>query len=153
MPVWLSVVLNFVSGGLLKRYFDYRRDTERDRLDAMNDSERQAYEDRRDERKTRAQVRMATAGFVEMRVMTVLIALPFVEHLLAVWADTRWGWYSRGGIFEHCWLEGARELCGVPAFPDPFNDWQAAILLSFFGITAVGGGVRAIAGAIALKRK
>lgn len=148
-----TALLNFISGGLFGRFLDYRRQVERDRLDAMHSSERLAYQDRQEERAARLSIRKATAGFIEMRVLTVLIALPFIEHLFAVWADTRWGWYSRGGIFEHCWLENGRELCGVPAFPDPFNEWQAAILLSFFGITAVSGGVRAIAGAIALKRK
>lgn len=136
---------------LVDSVLNYFRNRERDRLDAMNDSERQAYADRQDERAARVDVRKATAGFIEMRVLTVIIAAPFVEHLLAVWVDTRWGWYQRGGVFEHCWFEAGREVCGVPALPSPFDEWQAAILLSFFGITAIGGGLRAIAGAIALK--
>lgn len=67
------------------------------------------------------QVRLATAGFWEMRLITFLIAVPFVFHLWTVWLDTqfRFGWK-------------------VAAFPSPFNEWQGAILLSFFGIYAAG---------------
>jgi hypothetical protein len=81
------------------------------------------------------QVRIATAGFWEMRVLTALIALPFVVHLNLVALDT-------------CFKFGWR----VAAFPHPFDEWQGAILLSFFGI-AVGGRVATgIVGAIIAKR-
>lgn len=79
------------------------------------------------------QVRLATAGFWEMRLITFLIAVPFVFHLWTVWLDTqfRFGWQ-------------------VAAFPSPFNEWQGAILLSFFGIYAAGkvgmGLVQSLAG-------
>ena len=100
------------------------------------------------------EIRLATAGFWEMRLLTFLIAFPFVEHLLAVWASTRWGWYSRGGWFEHCWFEAGVSKCGVPAFPVPFSEWEGAILLSFFGAAAVGKSAQAIAaGLIARGRK
>jgi hypothetical protein len=67
------------------------------------------------------QVRLATAGFWEMRLITFLIAIPFVFHLWTVWLDTqfRFGWK-------------------IAAFPEPFNEWEGAILLSFFGIYAAG---------------
>lgn len=67
------------------------------------------------------QVRLATAGFWEMRLITFLIAVPFVFHLWTVWLDTQ---------FQFGWK--------VAAFPSPFNEWQGAILLSFFGIYAAG---------------
>jgi hypothetical protein len=79
------------------------------------------------------QVRLATVGFWEMRLITFLIAVPFVFHLWTVWLDTqfRFGWQ-------------------VTAFPSPFNEWQGAILLSFFGIYAAGkvgmGLVQSLAG-------
>lgn len=66
------------------------------------------------------QVRLATAGFWEMRLITFLIAVPFVFHLWTVWLDTQ---------FKFGWK--------INAFPEPFNEWQGAILLSFFGIYAV----------------
>lgn len=67
------------------------------------------------------QVRLATAGFWEMRLITFLIAIPFVFHLWTVWLDTQ---------FNFGWK--------INAFPSPFNEWQGAILLSFFGIYAAG---------------
>jgi hypothetical protein len=76
-------------------------------------------------------VRLATAGHWEMRVMTFCIAFPFVFHLVSVWLDTQ---------FKLGWR--------INAFPAPFNEWEGAILLSFFGIQAVGR----IAGAIAGRR-
>ena len=145
----LMAILNWLSLGTLDKFFGFLNDRERMKLDAMNDEQRLQYQQGRDEGRNRVSVRKATAGFWEMRVLTVLIAFPFVEHLWAVWADTRWGWYSRGGIFEHCWFDAGREVCGVPAFPAPFDQWEGAILLSFFGITVVGAGLKAIAGAIA----
>ncbi len=73
------------------------------------------------------QVRLATAGFWEMRLITFLIAVPFVVHLWLVAYDT----LTSGTRFE---------IIGwnVAAFPSPFNDWEGAILLSFFGIYAAG---------------
>lgn len=85
------------------------------------------------------QVRLATAGFWEMRLITFLIAVPFVVHLWLVAYDT----LTSGTRFE---------IIGwnVAAFPAPFNEWEGAILLSFFGIYAAGkvgmGLVSALAG-------
>lgn len=81
------------------------------------------------------QIRIATAGFVEMRVLTFFTALPFVVHLNLVGLDT-------------CFKLGMK----IPAFPHPFDEWQGAILLSFFGI-AVGGKIATgIIGAVIAKR-
>ncbi len=81
------------------------------------------------------QVRLATAGFWEMRLITFLIAIPFVFHLWTVWLDTqfRFGWQ-------------------IPAFPPPFNEWQGAILLSFFGVYAAGKVGMGVVSALAVKR-
>lgn len=118
------------------------------KLDAANTSERIAtdlaikdIEAGIEAKKHAKEIRLATAGFTEMRLLTFLIALPFVEHLWAVWMDTRFGVFQKGGAFERCWQEGANTVCGVPAFPSPFVDWQGAIILSFFGLY---GGVKAV---------
>ena len=73
------------------------------------------------------QVRLATAGFWEMRLITFLIAVPFVLHLWLVAYDT----LTAGTSWE---ITG----WSVAAFPAPFNEWEGAILLSFFGIYAAG---------------
>lgn len=81
------------------------------------------------------EIRMASAGFWEMRLVTAVIAGCFTLHLLLVTLDT-------------CFQLGWR----IPKFPPPFDEWQGAILLSFFGIQAVGNGIVAIAAAIRGRR-
>lgn len=132
----LTTILNWLSGGLLDKvlaYFAARQDA---RLQAMNDAQRQAHERTLATEQTAKEVRVATSGFWEMRLLTVLIALPFVSHLWAVWLDTQ---------FQFGWR--------IPAFPKPFDEWQGAILLSFFGLVGVATGARAIAGAIAMRNR
>lgn len=149
----LQTILNWLSGGLLDKAIGFFERREQRRFDAMNDEQRRAHEERKEVRRNATKVRLATANHIEMRVMTFLIAFPFVEQLWAVWADTRFGWYSQGGVFERCWTQDGKEVCGVPAFPAPFDEWQGAILLSFFGLVGVVGGIRAAAGAIAYWRR
>lgn len=93
---------------------------------AIKDIERQMA-DRRDAK----EIRLATSGFWEMRLITFIIAGCFALHLLLVTLDTcfRFGW-------------------GIPAFPRPFDEWQGTILVSFFGVQVVGQGITAIASAI-----
>ena len=97
---------------------------------AIKDIERQMAD-----RAAAKEIRLATAGFWEMRLITVLIAAPFVLHLNLVALDT-------------CFKLGWR----IPAYPAPFDQWQGAILLSFFGVHVVGQGITALAGAIRGRR-
>ncbi|MGX9389644.1 hypothetical protein ACWX0O_01845 [Nitrobacteraceae bacterium UC4449_H16] len=77
--------------------------------------------------------RGATSGFLEMRVITFIIAGVYTLHLVLVGLDTMFGWTWNGSP--------------VNAFPPPFNEWEGSILLSFFGLTAGVIGIKAIAGA------
>lgn len=111
------------------------------RLAATNNSERIAadveierLEDLQHARTNAKEIRLATAGFWEMRALTAAIATPFVMHLWAVALDT---------VFGFGWT--------VSAFPAPFDEWQGAILLSFFGVAAAGAGLKAIAGGLAYR--
>lgn len=79
-------------------------------------------------------VRLATSGFIEMRIITFVIAAIFTLHLLLVGLDTMFGWTWDGNP--------------VKAFPHPMNEWEGAILLSFFGLTAGVIGLKAVAAAI-----
>lgn len=122
-----------VAGALNKAY--------ETKLNARTESERIAagieikrLEDIQDARASANEVRLATANFIEMRVMTFLIAFPFMAHLWGVWLDTQFGF---------SW--------SVSAFPPPFNEWQGATLLSFFGLSAGVGAIRAVAGALVLR--
>lgn len=105
-------------------------------------------DERMDARKHAKEIRLATAGFLEMRALTFLIAVPFVEHLWAVWADTRFGWYK-----DNCWQQAGKTVCGVPAFPEPFNEWQGAIILSFFGLYGGVKAIQTVGAAIASRRR
>ena len=97
---------------------------------AIKDIERQMAD-----RAAAKEVRLATAGFWEMRLLTFLIAAPFVLHLNLVALDTK---------FRLGWR--------IPAFPSPFDAWEGTILLSFFGVHVVGQGITALAGAIRGRR-
>lgn len=108
------------------------------RLDAQNDEQKlvaglvaKDIEARIEAKKQATEIRMATAGSWEMRLVTFIIAGCFSLHLLLVTLDT-------------CFRLGWR----IPAYPAPFDDWQGAILLSFFGVQVVGQSVSAIASAI-----
>ena len=80
------------------------------------------------------ELRLATSGFWEMRLLTFAIAFPFVAHLWAVWLDTQ---------FKLSW--------GIPKFPEPMDEWQGIILLSFFGIYTLGKTVQAVGAAVAMR--
>lgn len=108
------------------------------RLDAQNDEQKlvaglvaKDIEARIEAKRQATEIRLATAGFWEMRLVTFTIAGCFSLHLLLVTLDT-------------CFRLGWR----IPAYPAPFDDWQGAILLSFFGVQVVGQSVSAIASAI-----
>ena len=84
-----------------------------------------------EEARNAKEIRLASAVFWEMRLITALIAGCFAVHLILVTLDT-------------CFALGWR----IAKFPSPFDEWQGMILLSFFGIQALGGGLNAIASAI-----
>lgn len=77
------------------------------------------------------EIRLASAGYWEMRLITSVIAGCFALHLLLVTLDT---------CFKLGWA--------IPKYPPPFDAWQGSILLSFFGVQVAGQGVTAIAAAI-----
>ena len=89
-----------------------------------------------DARRAAKEIRLQTSNFWEMRLITFLIAGCFTLHLLAVTLDTVFGL----GL-------------GIAAFPKPFDEWQGAILLSFFGVYAGVNTVNVIASAIIGRRK
>ncbi len=133
-----GAIVRWITGdlvGQLTRAYEARlkaaNETERLIADvAIKDIERQIAD-----RSAAKEIRLATAGFWEMRTITVLIAAPFVLHLNLVALDT-------------CFKLGWR----IPAFPAPFDQWQGAILLSFFGVHVIGQGITALAGAIRRRR-
>lgn len=133
-PAIIRWVTGDLVGQLTKAYeakLKAENDTQRLIADtAIKDIERQMAD-----RTAAKEIRLATAGFWEMRAITVLIAAPFVLHLNLVALDT-------------CFKLGWR----IPAFPAPFDQWQGAILLSFFGVHVVGQGITALAGAIRGRR-
>lgn len=133
-----SALFRFITGDLLGKLAEAYQA----RLKAQNETEKlvadvaiKDIERQMADRTAAKEIRLATAGFLEMRVITVLIAMPFVLHLNLVALDT-------------CFKLGWR----IPAFPAPFDQWQGAILLSFFGVHVIGQGITALAGAIRGRR-
>ena len=82
-------------------------------------------------------VRLATAGFWEMRLLTFMIAFPFALHALLVGIDTSFNFID--------WR--------IPAYPAPFHEWEGTILLSFFGVYTAGRGITQIASAVATRKR
>lgn len=126
----IAGLLRFALGPLLD-FLSARDDA---RIAAMNDSERRVHEDRQAARASATEIRLATAGHWEQRVITVAIVLPFLVHEWLVGWDTMW---------PQPW--------SVEKWPTPFDEWGGAILLSYFGVIGLTGSARAIAGAIAMR--
>lgn len=129
-----SAIINWLTGSLLGRLTEAYKaklaasnETERLVADvAIKDIERQMAD-----RNAAKEIRLATAGFWEMRALTAMIAGCAAMHFALVTLDT---------CFDFAW--------SVAAYPKPFDEWEGAILLSFFGVQAIGQGVSAIASAI-----
>jgi hypothetical protein len=88
-----------------------------------------------DARRGAREIRLATAAFWEMRLITFIIALCFTSHLVLVTLDTNFGLGWR-----------------IAKFPAPFDEWQGVILLSFFGVQVASQGINAIANAVAHRK-
>lgn len=134
----LSTVLSWASGSVLDKVLSHlraRQDSGTEREKLRTQVQIKEIEAEIMGRQNARDIRLATAGFWEMRLFTALIALPFVIHVTLVGLDTnfRLGW-------------------DIAKFPAPFDQWEGAILLSFFGIYALGSSVATIAGAIANRR-
>lgn len=121
----IGLFFNFISGGLVDKIFSFLGDREKRKYDAMNDQQKLEYEDKKDARATALAVRDATATFWEMRLITFLIAFIFTLHVVLVGLDT-------------CFTFGWR----IPKWPAPMDDWEAAIILSFFGVSVIGSAIR-----------
>jgi ethanolamine utilization microcompartment shell protein EutL len=135
----IRAILNWLTGGginaLAQAYAAHRNaGTEDSRIKA--DVIKQQLDAALEAQRLAQQVRLATAGFWEMRLLTFLIAAPFVLHAGLVGIDT-----SLNAI----------DL-DIPSYPSPFSEWEGAILLSFFGLHALGKGVTAIAAAFTARR-
>lgn len=132
---WWAPLARIMTGGItgaLERAYKAKLDAQNDTERIAADIEIKRLEAAQESRRNAKDIRLATAGFWEMRLLTFLIAFPFVAHQWAVGLDT---------LFQFGWR--------IPKWPAPFDDWQGAILLSFFGVAGGAVAVKAIAGAIA----
>ncbi|WP_421925293.1 hypothetical protein [Neoaquamicrobium sediminum] len=130
----VGAIVRWITGdlvGQLTRAYEARlkAQNETDRLVA--DALAKDIEAKLEAQRLATQIRLETAGFWEMRLLTFVIAGCFAFHLLLVTIDT-------------CFRLGWR----IPAYPSPFDEWQGAILLSFFGVQVAGQGITAVAAAI-----
>jgi len=131
--MWGAIV-RWITGdliGQLTRAYETKLKAENDTQRLVADAAIRDIEAQIEAKRQSTEIRKQTAGFWEMRLITFLVAGCFTLHLVLVTLDTcfRLGW-------------------GVPKYPAPFDEWQGAILLSFFGVQVVGHGIQAIAAAI-----
>ena len=82
------------------------------------------------------EIRLATAAFWEMRLITAVIAGCMAAHLFAVTLDTLWTSVN----------------LNIPALPHPMNEWEGLILLSFFGVQIAQRGMSTLAAIFLRKR-
>lgn len=130
----LASVLRWLTGdlmGALTRAYEMKLKAENDQQRLVADAAIADISRQIDAARNAREIRLASVGFWEMRLITAVIAGCFALHLLLVTLDT-------------CFALGWR----IAKFPAPFDEWEGMILLSFFGIQAVGGGLNAIAAAI-----
>ncbi len=137
--MWL---LDWISGGIVGQITKPLVKAYEMKLSAQNEHEKLAaditikqLEGDMAARQAAKEIRISTANFWEMRMLTFMIAAPFVVHAGAVGLDTTFGlgW-------------------AVAAYPPPFDEWEGAILLSFFGIQAGIVGIKSLAWAIGKRR-
>jgi hypothetical protein len=130
--------INFIAGLVLKHSSNNLLRGVAEHLSKGNDNAHELalknIEAEIDARRGAREIRLATAAFWEMRLITFIIALCFTSHLVLVTLDTNFGLGWR-----------------IAKFPAPFDEWQGIILLSFFGVQVASQGINAIANAIGRK--
>ena len=135
---WLfGKVLSFLGGGILDKalgYLSKRTDAETERQRIQKDVVIEHVRAEMAAREGAKEIRLATAGFWEMRMITAIVAGCAALHYAAVTLDT---------VFAFGWR--------IAKYPSPMDEWEATILLSFFGVQAIGGSVKAIAAAVAVR--
>lgn len=124
----LMAILNFLSGGFLDKVLGHLAATEKARLDSMSEERRQAYADAKDRREVAKEVRLATAGFWEMRLATAWVLFIFIFHLTTIWLDTQFGLGWK-----------------VPKFPSPIDQYEWQIILSLFGLGVANRAISTVA--------
>lgn len=134
----LRALWRWLSGGgldgLIETYATKKdSEVERDRIEA--DVLKARIDAEIEGRRNATEIRKSTAGFWEMRLLSFVIAAPFALHAAVVGLDTtfRIGW-------------------AIPAYPPPFDEWEGAILLSFFGVYGLSRGVSAISAVLGRRR-
>jgi hypothetical protein len=138
----LKVILDWLAGGILGQITGPLLKAYEAKLQADGDTNKLIASERHrlleleaESRRQATSIRLATASYWEQRVISVLLVLPFLIHVLLIGIDTNW---------PQPW--------NVEKFPEPFNEWEGVIILSYFGVQVAGSGIRALAGAIAYRK-
>lgn len=135
----LATILSWITGsltGALERAYKAKLDAQNEEQRLIADTAIADIKAQIEANREAAQIRRETAGFWEMRVATVLVVWPLSIHLALVVYDT---------------INTSVSL-GIPALPHPMDDWEAAIILSLFGLQGATKGFTAIASAIRGRR-
>lgn len=132
----ITTILNWLSGGVLDRVLGYFERTAQARRESLSEERKQAYANEQHIRETAKEVRLATAGFWEMRVLTAVVLFMFVSHLGLIWVDTMW---------PQPW--------DVEKFPSPIDEYEWQIILSLFGLGVANRGISALATVLVQRRR
>lgn len=127
----ITLILNALTGGLL-RAWQAKISADSDEKRLIADAAIADIKAQSEARQQAAQIRRETAGYWEMRVATALIAWPTAAHYALVAYDT-----MRTDIY-----------LGIPRLPSPMDEWQQAIILSFFGVQLGTKAVQSLASAL-----
>lgn len=128
MIQWFLKWLTGDLAGALSRAYQQKLNSESERDKVRAEVVIQDINAQIEARRQATDIRLATAGFWEMRLITALIAGCFTLHLVLVTLDT---------CFQFGWR--------IPAFPEPFASYQGTILLSFFGVQVAAKAIDATA--------
>lgn len=122
-------MLQWLIGGGVSAILKALSDAYEMKLKADNDHDKlvaeqnvKALEAELEARREVSRIRLETAGFWEMRLAVGIVGVATAAHYAAVVADS---------IFSFPWV--------VARLPSPMDEWEGAIVLSFFGLQAAVG--------------
>lgn len=116
-------VLKLMSSKVVGRVFDALDKKQ----DANSEIAKGLLQNEMDARAVAAKIRLATATFWEMRVMTGVIGISISAHFASVVLDS---------MFHFGWK--------IAKLPGLWDEWEGAIILSLFGLSLATKGLNAV---------
>jgi hypothetical protein len=137
-----QLLFSLVTGGFSKAADTYRDvkyaqiEKETATNNVVRDIQLKRLDNEEKQQQNAKEIRLATKDFWEIRLTVGIIAFVSALHYAAIVFDS---------IYHFGWA--------IAELPDPFNDYEIVILLSFFGYGTVKSGINAVIVAILRKGK